>query len=51
MFNLHQEISTPIGVVIIVSFAFIVGAVIFLQSMEAIEEIYSVENQMLSKNY
>ncbi|MCK5044349.1 hypothetical protein KAR26_01290 [Candidatus Parcubacteria bacterium] len=47
MFNLHQEISTPIGLVIILSIALLAGTVMISQSMETMKETYSLENRMM----
>ena len=47
MFNLHQEIATPVGIVIIISCALIAVAVIIWQDMELIKATYSVGDRLL----
>ncbi len=50
MFKLDQEISTPIGVVILVSLALLAGIVMISQTIETMEETYNIENRLLLEN-
>ncbi len=50
MFRLDQEISTPIGVVIIVSLALLAGVVMVSQTVKTMEENYNLETRLILKN-
>ena len=50
MFKLDQEISTPIGVVILVSFALLAGIVMISQTIETMKESCNLEKRLLLEN-
>ncbi|MFH1657143.1 MAG: hypothetical protein ABH919_01635 [bacterium] len=49
MINLHREISTPVGIVIVLSVALLVIFFIVQQNIKAIEEHQSLEHRYFLK--